>query len=151
MMSISSSCNKHVSHITTVVSVCHGHSQGPSWPWSYGWQTLSHNVAHLALIEIRTHNISGNMHWLIGYVVINPTTIRSRPRRPLAVTMTNGNYSGNMWHMFVTGPRYITEILLQVELKHQKKIKQTITSFCPRLWLITDPIIIIYSTDWLDM
>jgi hypothetical protein len=25
-------------------------------------QTLSHNVAHLALIEIRTHNISGDMH-----------------------------------------------------------------------------------------
>ena len=70
---------------------------------NHHWQTLSHNVAHLALIEIRTHNISGDMHWLIGYVVINPTTIRSRPRRPLAVTMTNGNYSGNMWHMFVTG------------------------------------------------
>ena len=24
------------------------------------WQTLSHNVVHLALIEIRTHNISGD-------------------------------------------------------------------------------------------
>ena len=28
------------------------------------WQTLSHNVAHLALIEIRTHNISGDRHCL---------------------------------------------------------------------------------------
>jgi hypothetical protein len=46
-------------------------------PVASHWQTLSRNVAHLALIEIRTHNISGNMHWLIGYVVINPTTIRS--------------------------------------------------------------------------
>ena len=27
-------------------------------------QTLSHNVVHLALIEIRTHNISGDKHLL---------------------------------------------------------------------------------------
>jgi hypothetical protein len=28
------------------------------------WQTLSHNVVHLVLIEIRTHNISGDRHRL---------------------------------------------------------------------------------------
>jgi hypothetical protein len=28
------------------------------------WQTLSHNVIQLVLIEIRTHNISGDRHWL---------------------------------------------------------------------------------------
>ena len=28
------------------------------------WQTLSHNVVHLAQIEIQTRNISGDRHWL---------------------------------------------------------------------------------------
>jgi hypothetical protein len=47
-----------------------------------GGQTLSHNVAYLILIEIRTHNISGDRHWMHSLVVVNPTTIRSRTWLP---------------------------------------------------------------------
>ena len=31
-------------------------------PVACHWQTLSHNVVHLALIEIRTHNIGDDRH-----------------------------------------------------------------------------------------
>jgi hypothetical protein len=34
-------------------------------PVASHWQTLSHNGVYLALIEIRTHNISGHMHWIL--------------------------------------------------------------------------------------
>jgi hypothetical protein len=33
-------------------------------PVASHWQTLSLNVVHLSLIEIRTHNIGGDRHWL---------------------------------------------------------------------------------------
>ena len=42
------------------------------------WQTLSHNVVSSTprLSEVRTHNVSGNRHWLHS-----STSVRSRPRR----------------------------------------------------------------------
>jgi hypothetical protein len=33
-------------------------------------QTLSHNVVHLALIEIRTHNISGDVYVCTRHVTV---------------------------------------------------------------------------------
>ena len=48
-------------------------------PVASHWQTLSHNVVHLALIEIQTQ------WWqtMIAWIVVNPTTIRSQPHQPL--------------------------------------------------------------------
>ena len=45
------------------------------WPVASHWQILSHNAVHLTLIEIRTHNTSGD-----------PTTIQLRPRHPPLIT-----------------------------------------------------------------
>jgi len=36
------------------------------WPVGSHWQTLLHNVLHLALIEIQTHDISGDRHRLLS-------------------------------------------------------------------------------------
>ena len=52
-------------------------------PVASHWQTLSHNVVSTTPRHerVRTHHISGDWYALIAQVVVNPTTIRSRPRR----------------------------------------------------------------------
>jgi hypothetical protein len=75
--------NKYNSHVITFENCCHilfmvslyykwrsvvlvEETLGPGEnhrPVASHWQTLSHNVVLLALVEIRTHNISGNRHW----------------------------------------------------------------------------------------
>ena len=67
---------------------------------------LSHNVVLTTsrLSGIRTHNLSGDRHRLHRYIVINPTTIRSRPRRPLLHTIsfqnTGVNYEDEKLNLF---------------------------------------------------
>ena len=56
-------------------------------PVASHWQTLLHNVVHLAPIEIRTHNISGDIGTdRIGNCKSNYHTIM--PRRPLSLLKT---------------------------------------------------------------
>ena len=52
--------HKYYSFIVAVSFIGGGNRRTWRKPQTRHWQTLSHNVVHLALIEIRTHNISGD-------------------------------------------------------------------------------------------
>jgi hypothetical protein len=39
-------------------------------PVASHWHILSHNVVHLALVEIRTHNLSGDRYWLHSWLFV---------------------------------------------------------------------------------
>jgi hypothetical protein len=69
-------------------------------PVASHWQTWSHNVVLIDLIEIRTHNISGERHWLhIGsckssYHTITTTTAPP-PKKYYIATLLSKKQSSN--------------------------------------------------------
>jgi hypothetical protein len=96
-------------------------------PVASHWQPLSHNVVHLALFKIRTHN-SGDRHWLHrkNYHTITVTTVDLDQIKSYA-------YITGRW--FSPGPPVsstnktdrhdITEILLKVALNTIKQTNNT--------------------------
>ena len=58
-------------------------------PVASHWQTLSNNVVSSTPRHERGSNsqLSGYRHWSIAQLVVNPTTTRSRPRRPLKIIL----------------------------------------------------------------
>ena len=72
-------------------------------PVASQWQTLSHNDVHLALIEIRTHKISGDRHCCIGSCKSNYHTITST-KAPKFVILVNYQrlFNKNWWHLSFT-------------------------------------------------
>jgi len=80
-------------------------------PVTSHWQTLSHNVVHLALFEIRTDTTSV----VIDTDSIGSCTIRSRPRRPLTACRY-WKFIGIVFHNISHHPSIIIFILKNIYL-----------------------------------
>ena len=99
-------------------------------PVASHWQTLSHNVLHLDLIEIRTYNISGDRHWLHG-----------KTHKGLFHSHTNVTEEAHVWlfyiHTYVTEETHVwlfyihtnvteeTDVIILYPYKWQKSISSS--------------------------
>jgi hypothetical protein len=108
-------------------------------PVASHWQTLSHNVVHLALIEIRTHNISGDTHdqALICHLLLeNLYQARKRAIKPSPatcywITCTKPGNERSSPHL----PLVIGEPVPSQEMSNQALI--TRRKYVPCKWMMT--------------
>jgi hypothetical protein len=93
------------------------------WPVTSHWQTLLHNVVHLTLIEIRTHNISGDRYWLHRQLYVSFSLFM-----PMIFILFFFNVFDLFWKLIckICSQHDIAEILLKLALNTNEPINQTI-------------------------